>query len=240
VATHLALALKKAGLNILQVYSRTANSAEKLAKKVRAENITDLQKIKSNADIYIISVADTAIEELVAQLSLKDIPVVHTSGSIQMDLLKRVSENYGVFYPLQTFSKAREVDFNNIPICIEANNSENLERLNSLAKLISDKIQCVDSDQRKILHLAAVFACNFPNFMYAIAEKITKQADIDFDILKPLIVETADKVMHIDPMKAQTGPAKRGDQKTMKEHLEMLSDFPEFKEIYKLISSEIK
>jgi len=240
VATHLALALKNADVNILQVYSRTENAALILAKKVSAASTSAIREIDSEADLYIISVVDNALEALISQLELNDKLVVHTSGSVQMDLLKKTSENYGVFYPLQTFSITKDVEIKNIPICIEANNDANLQKLNELAKRISDNVQFVNSDQRKVLHLAAVFACNFPNFMFTISEKIAKQANIDFDILRPLIKETAEKVMEINPMDAQTGPAKRNDQKIMDEHLKMLSEFPEFQKIYKLISSEIQ
>ena len=234
------MALKEAGINVLQIFSRTIEASQELANKVNATFTADLQKINSDADLYIISVADNAIEEVASQLDLKDKLVVHTSGSIQMGLLKGASENFGVFYPLQTFSKSKEVNFSTIPICIEANNSDNLEKLTSFAKMISANVQYVDSDQRKVLHLAAVFACNFPNYMYAIADKIIAKADLDFEILRPLIKETAEKVMEINPVEAQTGPANRSDEKIMNEHLKMLGDNPKFQEIYRLISSEIQ
>jgi len=240
VATHLALTFYKSGLNIFQIYSRSLDSAQELAEKVQAQQLTDFHHLNLSSDLYIISIADNAMEEVTSHLDLNDKFVVHTSGSVPMEILNTVSTNYGVLYPLQTFSKIRKLDFNNIPLCLEANNSNNFEKLNSIAKLISKNIQVIDSEQRKKLHLAAVFACNFPNFMYSIAEEITNQSDIDFDILRPLIKETADKILEISPREAQTGPAKRGDKKIMNEHLEMLSEFPEFKEIYKLISSEIQ
>jgi len=132
------------------------------------------------------------------------------------------------------------MDFSNVPICIEANTSHNLEKLKSIAKLLSNNIYEVNTEQRKVLHLAAVFACNFPNFMYTISEKIIKQANFDFDILRPLIKETAEKVIEMNPMEAQTGPAKRNDQNILDQHIEMLSDFPEFQKIYKQISLEIR
>lgn len=240
VATQLALTFKNAGVEILQIFSRSESSACELAERVEAKHTTDLKKLNSEADLYIISITDNAIEDLVVQLSLNDNLVVHTSGSVSIEILQGISNNFGVFYPLQTFSKSRAVEFENIPLCIEANNSENLKCLKTLANLISNRVYDVNSGQRKVLHLAAVFACNFPNYMYSIAEEITKQADIDFDMLRPLIKETAEKVMQINPMEAQTGPAKRGDEKIMSEHLKMLSDFPEFKEIYKLISVAIQ
>ena len=240
VATHLALAFKKAGVQILQVCSRTANPARELAEKVQAEHTTNLQSLNKDADLYLISVSDNAVEELTSQLSLKDKLTVHTSGSIPLEILNKVSVNHGVFYPLQTFSKSREVDFSNIPICVEANSAENLEKLKSVAKTLSNNIYEVDSEQRKVLHLAAVFACNFPNFMYTIADKILRDSDIDFDILRPLIKETAEKIQDVKPAEAQTGPAIRNDEKILSGHMEMLNDFPQLKELYKLISAEIQ
>ncbi len=177
---------------------------------------------------------------MTSHLSLKNKLTVHTSGSIPLEILNKVSENHGVLYPLQTFSKSREVDFSNIPICVEANSAENLEKLKSVAKALSNNIYEVDSEQRKVLHLAAVFACNFPNFMYTIADKILRDSDIDFDILRPLIKETAEKIQDVKPAEAQTGPAIRNDEKILSGHMEMLNDFPQLKELYKLISAEIK
>ncbi|MBN2173320.1 MAG: DUF2520 domain-containing protein [Bacteroidales bacterium] len=240
VATHLGLALKDNGYRILQVYSRTIPSASHLAGKLHSDFSTDLEKINLKADLYIISVPDDAVGELVYKIKLKDRLVVHTSGSLPMDILKNSSSNYGVVYPLQTFSKTRKVDFEHIPICVEANSKLGLETLKRFAGTISGDVRDVNSEQRKKLHLAAVFACNFPNFMYSISAEIVKQANIDFSILRQLIKETAEKVMELDPLEAQTGPAKRGDQKIMEKHLEMLKGFPEFKEIYQLLSERIE
>jgi len=176
---------------------------------------------------------------LAKELNFKDKLVVHTSGSLPMDVLKEVSSNFGVFYPLQTFSKSRKADFKSIPICIEANTADNENHLVDLGTSISGNVQHINSEERKILHLAAVFACNFPNYMYTIAEQILARNKLDFNFLKPLIEETAAKVQTIDPHNAQTGPAKRGDKIIMNQHLELLKDSPGFKDIYKLISSEI-
>lgn len=240
VATQLGLALKKSGFHILQVYSRTRASAEKLGKLLNSEITIKLSEVDSNAELYIISLTDEATLEIVDKLKLVNKLVVHTSGSLAMKILKPASKNIGVFYPLQTFTIERPLDFKSIPICLEANSQANLDLLNKLAGRISSNFQDVDSDQRKILHLAAVFACNFPNFMYSIAENILKNSGLDFNILKPLILETAEKIQHVKPHEAQTGPALRGDDKIINEHLELLKNSPEFYKLYSDISKIIK
>jgi predicted short-subunit dehydrogenase-like oxidoreductase (DUF2520 family) len=240
VATHLGLALKNNGYCILQVFSRTESSASKLSGKLRSEFITNLDKLNLHADLYIVSVPDDAVDAVVQKIKLKDRMIVHTSGSLPMNVLKDLSANYGVVYPLQTFSKTRKVDFETIPVCVEANSKMGLDTLKKFAATISGDVREVSSEQREKLHLAAVFASNFPNLMYSIAAEIVKQAHLDFSILRPLIKETAEKVMELDPLQAQTGPAKRGDQKILEKHLEMLKGSPEFKEIYQLLSKGIQ
>ena len=239
MATHFALALKEAGKEILQVYSRTEANVKALAEKVGADFTNDPEDLVSIADLYIIAVSDDALIQVAEGLNFNNNLVVHTSGSAPIDVLKDFSSNYGVFYPLQTFSKLREVDFSEIPVCIEANNIENVEKLKSLALSLTDKIYFIDSEKRRTLHLAAVFASNFPNFMYSIAQKIVQDNELDFDMLKPLIQETAEKVQQVLPEDAQTGPAIRGDDRIMKLHVEMLKDYPEYQELYKILSEGI-
>lgn len=239
VATHLALELHKKGNKIVQVYSRTEKSAKTLAKKVNAKAIHNISKIDTNADIYIIAISDDAIISLIKNLHLKDKLVVHTSGSMPMSLLKKVSSNYGVFYPLQTFNKHVKINFSEIPILIEANNKQNITLLKNLASSISLNTQCVDSDKRLIIHLAAIVASNFSNFMYVIAEDILKRNKISIDVLKPLIHETAQKINYDFPHKLQTGPAVRKDFEIIKKHLNLLAKDPDYKKIYKLISNNI-
>jgi predicted short-subunit dehydrogenase-like oxidoreductase (DUF2520 family) len=238
-ASHIGLALYNAGYKITQVYSRTKKSAAALAKKTNAEAINDLKKLDLTASIYIIAVKDDAIAEVASQLKLKDKIVVHTSGTASIDVLQNVSKNYGVFYPLQTFSKNKAIDFRAVPICIEANNRSTASSLEYFAKSISSSVQKVNSDQRKIIHLAAVFACNFTNHMYAIAEDILVNNKLSLDVLKPLIEETANKIKSNSPLAMQTGPAIRGDKKTMDAHLKLLSGNKKLKEIYKLMSESI-
>jgi predicted short-subunit dehydrogenase-like oxidoreductase (DUF2520 family) len=240
VATQLGLALYDAGYKIAQVYSPTKRSASALAKKLRSEAITDLKKLNKDADVYIIAIKDDAIESIAKQLKLKDQIVVHTSGSVSVNVLKKASKNYGVFYPLQTFTKDKKMNFREVPICIEGNNKKTSTTLQYFAKSISSNVQVIDSRQRQIIHLAAVFACNFSNHMYSIAEEILKKNKLSLDILKPLIAETAEKIKTNSPAKVQTGPAVRGDKKVMKGHLELLKGEKEMKEIYKMISDNIK
>jgi len=239
VAIHMGLAMKESGLNIVQVYSRTRVSAQALAGNLQTTYTTDLKSIVPDAYLYIIAVSDDAVEDVIRDMDAREKFVVHTSGSIPMEVFQPFAQNFGVMYPLQTFSKNRKVDFSHIPLCIEANSLKNLELLNSLASKMTSDVRTVSSDQRKVLHLAAVFACNFPNFMYSIAELIMRKTNLDFNLLKPLIIETAEKVQSVSPGEAQTGPAWRGDRKVIEDHLEMLKQVPGIRDLYKQISQEI-
>ena len=257
-ATYIGIALKQAGYNISQVYSRTRKSATKLAKLLNTEPITDLQKISDKTDLFIIAVKDDVITELIRKINFGNALAVHTSGSTDMNVLKGYAKNYGVFYPLQTFSFSltpnllrRAQDklspkergtrtLKNAPICIEANNKKNRKILEEIANVISGNVICLNSKQRQYVHLAAVFACNFSNHLYSVAENILKEHKIPFNILLPLIEETANKTKTISPGKAQTGPAKRGDKKIIQLHLKLLGKDKKLKEIYNLISSDIQ
>ncbi len=239
VATQLGHALKNSKCTIVQVFSKHINSASRLAKLLKCDYTNSTEYLNLTADIYIIAVNDDAISTVVNQLQLKNKIVVHTSGSVEMALLKSASKNYGVFYPLQTFSIGAEVNFKTIPICIEASNSGTLIILLSLASSISNNVQKINSEQRKVIHLAAVFACNFSNHLYSIAETILASNHLSLDILKPLIEVTAKKIQHHSPAEMQTGPAIRNDKKTMNNHLTMLSEQKKYQQLYKLISKSI-
>jgi predicted short-subunit dehydrogenase-like oxidoreductase (DUF2520 family) len=239
VATHMAAAFKNTGRKILQVYSRSEISARQLAESIGVPWCCDLKNIIQTADLYIISVTDSVIEIIAKELRVSGGMVVHTSGFEPMSTIKDVSENFGVFYPLQTFSKNKSVDFLTIPVCIEANNEDNLKLLEDLARSFTTDVRYINSEKRKIIHLAAVFTSNFTNAMYAVAEEILLNADIPFDILKPLIRETADKIMQLNPAEAQTGPARRMDVETMREHISMLEN-GNHRELYEKISSLIQ
>lgn len=239
VATQLGKALHHAGIPIAQVYSPTEAHAQTLALQVHAKPISQLSDISKEADIYIISVKDDAIDHLVSQLNLADKLLVHTSGSTNMDVLKSGSARYGVLYPLQTFSFEKDVDFSQVPIALEASDSDSLKLLESLAHKLSPKIVHMSSEQRLVLHIAAVFACNFSNHVYALAQQLVESKQIPFDYLRPLIAETAAKVQHALPSQVQTGPAIRKDEKTIQKHLDFLKEQAHLQEIYRLLSQSI-
>ena len=238
LATHLAQALHLAGIKIIQVYSRNLHNANDLSIKVKSEAICDLSKINFDADLYIFAVADSAIADLFGAIDWHNKMIVHTAGSIPLQVFKN-QVNAGVFYPLQTFSKRRIVDFKAIPICIEANEQEIENKLVHLARKISTNVQIIDSEQRKQIHLAAVFACNFSNHMYAIANEILAKKQIDFEIIRPLILETTQKALENDPVSVQTGPALRSDKAVEENHQEMLVDSSIFQKIYRFVSQSI-
>jgi len=239
VATHLSNALFNINCNILQIYSRNINSAKLLAKNINSEYTNDIKLLNKNADIYIVSVTDNAIKNIIEQTDYKFNRIVHTAGSVDKDIFKNNSINYGVFYPFQTFSKDKKVNFSEIPICIEANNNSFEKELINLAKKISKNVYKMNSEQRKYLHIAGVFANNFVNHLYYIAGEVLKQKNIDAEIINPLIKETANKLEKLTAFNAQTGPALRKDIVIIKKHLDLLSSKPEFMEIYKIISENI-
>lgn len=241
LATNLAKALYQKGFRIVQVYSRTKESASALAKEVEAEYTTDLQDVSKEAKLYIVSLKDAAFVELLPQITegKQGSLLVHTAGSISMNIWEGHAERYGVFYPMQTFSKQREVDFQEVPFFIEAKKPEDVELLKAIAGTLSDKVYEATSEQRKSLHLAAVFTCNFTNHMYALAAELLEKYKLPFEVMLPLIDETARKVHELAPREAQTGPAVRYDENVIDNHLSMLADTPALQEIYKLMSKSI-
>lgn len=234
LATHLTKTfIKCKTIDLIQVYSRNLENITYLNGKV---NITDDLQLLKEADIYVISISDNAISNFSKNLSLKGKLVVHTSGSVPLNDLKGNFEK-GVFYPLQTFTKEKKVKFKNIPICIETESNDQLEKLEKLASAISKNVYIINSKQREKLHLSAVFINNFTNHLYSIAEEICKENKVPFEILLPLIKETAKKVSVMSPSESQTGPAKRNDTKTIEQQLEQLSDNQ--KEIYTILTKSI-
>lgn len=243
VATLLSKVIVNKGFSINQIFSKLKINAEILIKKLATNQqirATDsIAEIDNTSDIYIICVKDDVIATVVNQFLFKDKLIVHTSGSVDITVFNGFNQ-FGVFYPLQTFSKEKETDLTTVPFCIEGNSKQTTQLLIDLATSFSNKVYKINSEQRKMLHLAAVFACNFTNYMYAVAEEITTKNNIDFDILIPLIQETVKKIEYQSPKKAQTGPAKRKDFNTIQKHLQLLEDDDELKEIYQLISSRIE
>lgn len=239
LATNLSFALRNAGFNIVQVYSRTYQSAELLANKLSASFTNNIKEIEPHADLYIASLSDDSLLDIIQQVNFSPSLLVHTSGSLPMDLLKKYAKDYGVIYPLQTFTKNKISDFKTIPICIEANNKDTEKKLIEISNKISTQIHLFNSDQRSKIHLAAVFACNFTNHMYTIAEEILQKENVSLDILKPLLKETLSNALISSPLKAQTGPAMRNDIKIMTKHKEMLTYNPLFEKIYSFVSESI-
>lgn len=241
LATNLAIALRQLGHDIVQVYSRTYESANSLAMRIQCAATNDIAEIRNDADLYVFSVTDTALPELIPQISKgkEDKVFIHTAGSMPLDVFKDEVQNYGVLYPMQTFSKTREVNFRTIPCFIEANNAKALSLITSLASQLSEKVYQLTSDERKYLHLAAVFACNFANHCYAVSADILTRHNIPFEVMFPLIDETARKVHTLSPAKAQTGPAVRYDENVMRKHLALLTQDPLAREIYERMSLDI-
>ena len=240
LATQLSLALKDAGNHIVQVYSRTETHANELASKIGCSYTNNIDEITEKADVYIISVKDDAISniaEIVGKKAKKGL-LVHTAGSINMDVLKGNTQHYGVLYPMQTFSKNRRVDFKSIPCFLEASDEETLKTIRQLAKSVSDHVVLADSAKRKKIHLAAVLACNFTNHCYRLAEKVLQEEQIDFNLFLPLIDETAKKVSVLSPKHAQTGPMMRWDTGVMNMQIDLLSD-ERTKQIYRLMAESI-
>ena len=239
LATQLALAMKRNGIRVVQVYNRTPGNGKLLAKKLGAAFVPDPSEITGNADLYVLSVSDKAISQVAQMLSVNNHLVIHTSGSVNMDALLPASNRVGVWYPLQTFSKLRRISFRGIPVCVESNQLDDLQLLMELGKTLSGDVHVIDSKQRKIIHMTAVFANNFTNFMYTIAEDLLRRHNIPFDLLKPLILQTAENAECEALFSQQTGPAIREDQAVMNEHLGMLAQHAVYMEIYDLISKSI-
>jgi len=235
VATHLGIALQKCNYLIAQVYSREIENAKKLALKLNTDFTNDLTQLKS-ADLIIVSVNDDAILKVLSQI--KDTAIVHTSGSVDIDVFKGDFSNCGVFYPLQTFNKEIDLTISEIPFCIEGNSLRFEKQLTAIAKTLSNNVVIMDSEQRKQLHIAAVFACNFSNQMFSIADELLAEKNIDFGILLPLIKQTISKLDKNKPKAVQTGPAKRKDTSVIQEHTNLIQS-KEIKELYQKISSHI-
>ncbi|RNI33191.1 DUF2520 domain-containing protein [Rufibacter immobilis] len=244
VATHLVKGFWKAGVEIAVVYSRTLSAAQKLAAERGGVHVTDsldfLQAPK--ADIYLMAVADQALPEVAAQM---DVPagavVAHTSGTQPLEALAGLTGGQtGVFYPLQTFSKEKTVEWTDIPICLEGSTKEAEQSLEALAQRLSRKVVLLAGPARKQLHLAAVFACNFTNHLWGVAQDILQRAALPTDLLEPLVRETMQKAFLFPPFTVQTGPAQRGDFSTIQAHLQLLETMPQYRQLYEEITQSIQ
>lgn len=240
VANHLAKGFHQVGIDILQIVNRSFDKAQKLADEVDAKPTDDVNNISWEADIYILAIKDDDIKDVVSNLSLSKGILVHTSGSVPLDHLKNAAPEAGVFYPLQTFKADQEVDLTQVPICLEATSSEAFQQLNTLASKISNQVHNIDSEQRKTIHIAAVFLNNFTNHMLACAEELLVSHNMDFDLLRPLLEETWQKIRHHKPSEVQTGPAIRNDQQVIGEHLDRLKNEPELQAVYRVLTESIQ
>lgn len=239
VATQMAFALKANGIQIQQVYSRTFENAEDLASKIDAHAIDSLGEL-SRVDLLLFSIKDDVYTELLSNHDWSHFFCAHTAGSVSIRIFENSCINYGVFYPLQTFSKNKSVSFAAIPILVEGSSSETEKLLYQLATCLSKKVEVVDSESRMRLHVSAVFACNYANHCMALAEQLLNDAALSFDLIKPLVKETLDKALLMSPKLGQTGPAVRDDKKVINKHLDVLKNEPCLQHLYKELAVSIQ
>ncbi|MDX1904976.1 MAG: DUF2520 domain-containing protein [Thermonemataceae bacterium] len=241
VAWHLALALEKNGISIRYLYGRNAEQVGKLAEilpHTKVSKNTDFSQ--EDLDFILIAVSDNAIDDVVAQIKRKPQTIMlHTSGSVSIDVF--AGNNYGVFYPLQTFSKKRAIDFSVLPVCVEADSENTLLRIKNLATKMTKVVYEVNSQDRRILHLSAVFASNFTNHLLALSRDLLQPIELPFSILQPLLLETIEKAFAAEhPKQVQTGPAIRRDTQTIEKHLQILENKEFIQKIYQLLSESIQ
>jgi predicted short-subunit dehydrogenase-like oxidoreductase (DUF2520 family) len=236
VASHLIKAMEaNDSIDLVQVFARSEKSIENL---INSSKITTSFSDLKEADVYIISVSDKAIEEVSNQIPFTDKLVVHTSGTMDFRVMHPKNKR-GVFYPLQTFSKSKEVDMKSVPFCLETELEEDFEFVENLAKNLSNSVYKIDGEQRKSLHISAVFVSNFVNHMYQIGNVLCEENNVPFAILQPLIEETASKIKTLSPTEAQTGPAIRHDEPTIEKHLKAIEN-PAYRELYQKITLSIQ
>ena len=242
VATHLAKAFIKAGIKVAKIYSRNLEHASKLANVVGATAVNDVAELDNVAQMLLIALPDRVIPSFAIEVNEKSSfsgIVAHTCGSQPQSVLDSVFSKAGVFYPLQTFNRFNHPDMDKVPFCIEGSDDGVKNSLADLARLISGDVRFIDSRQRANLHLAAVFACNFTNHMYALSADILENAGVGSDIMRPLILETTQQIGDTHPGLMQTGPAVRGDASTIAFHQELLQNHPDVSELYRQISESI-
>ena len=241
LATNLGRCLKGKGHRISAVYSRTMSSAEALSDIVGAEPVADLALLPRQADVFIVAVKDAALPDVIRSLcrGRADQVFLHTAGSMPLAVFQGSARHYGVFYPMQTFSKERQVDFSEIPLFLESSDVQTHEVARRLAQSVSRHVYDLPTDKRRHLHLAAVFACNFANHCYALSAKILERQGLPFNVMLPLIDETSRKTHVMHPVDAQTGPAVRWDENVMAAQKALLTDEPEMEQLYEMMSKSI-
>jgi len=238
-ATILGRKLKAAGHHIVQVFGRDASAASALAYELGTESTAYWTVVNRQADLYILAVSDIAIDEIIRELQLPDKTVVHTAASVSKDILQRVTTHYGVLYPLQSLKK-NTAYVPDIPIIIDASDAQTLQQLTALASSISNQVITAGDEERLKLHLAAVFCNNFVNHLFTLMQQYCAAEGLNFDLLKPLIRETTQRIETITPADAQTGPAIRHDASTIHKHLELLENHPQLKQFYTLFTQSIQ
>lgn len=239
MAWHLGHQFKNAGHLIVQVFNRGIEKGEELAAELEADFTNRFEGISKQADVYIVAISDHGIDDIILGLRLDGKVVAHTSGSVPMKGMEHISAQHGIFYPLQTLTKYHPVSFKDVPVFIEASNATVKEMLTLLAQSIGAKVHYLSSHQRRAVHVAAVFANNFTNYLYGISRQIMDKEKLPFDILVPLLQETLNKAKENDPRDIQTGPARRGDYKTIEEHLNYLSRNDNQREVYLVLTESI-
>ena len=240
LATNLGLALHEAGHDVLAVFSRTMEHARMLAERIGSQPTDDICALPNEADLFIVSVKDAVLTDVVQQLmqGREEQYFAHTAGSMSLTLFQGMARHYGVFYPMQSFSKERRINFSEVPVFLEASDAQTLTQLKALSATLTPHVYELSTDERRYLHLAAVFACNFANHCYALSAEILQQHGLPFSVMLPLIDETARKVHHLSPLEAQTGPAVRYDLNVINKQQQLLDD-PAMKELYERLSKSI-
>lgn len=226
------------GHTISQVYGRDILRAEALADQLKASATSDISSLTKNADVYLIAVADKAVADIAAQLDVNDHLVLHTTASLSKNVLKEISKSYGVLYPLQTLRKQMDIA-TPIPLLVDGNREEVTKQIEDFAMSLSDIVVRADDETRVKLHVAAVFSCNFVNYMYLQSAEFCKSEGINFNLLQPLIEETATRLTQFHPSEVFTGPAVRGDMATINKHLSLLEAYPEQYSMYKSLTEKI-
>ena len=238
MAHWLVYAVRHAGVEIRQIYSRQLSHAKALAEKADAEAINDIKVLLPGSDLYIFSVKDDSYEELLQQLPFRLPLAAHTAGSLSMRIFEPYAEAYGILYPYQSVNKDMNFEDVIVPLCVEANDKTTEKELLAFAQRLTTTVQQLDESQRMVLHRAAIFGCNFTNAMYTIAYDILREHNIDWQMILPLLQNTMDKVKKMNPHDAQTGPAQRGDQNIIRLHQEALQN-EQLKDIYRLMTDYI-
>lgn len=241
LATVLGHALCNARHDIVQVYSHTMTAANLLAEKLNAAPTDSLDTITNDADLYIIAVRDSVLDAVIGRLcpNRTEKLFVHTAGSVPIDVFRGRAMRFGVLYPMQTFSKTRIVDFRNIPVFIEADSPATIQSITEVAQSVSNNVRELCSSDRRYLHLAAVWACNYTNFCYDMAAEVLQKVGLPFDIMLPLTDETAKKVHELLPHEAQTGPAIRYDENIIAAQMQLMNDNPRAQQLYQLMAQSI-